>query len=776
MHHRVVFLAAFIAAFPAVAQPSIGHSPPALAAADYARAEQFMGWNTAPLVFGATVRPNWLAADRFWYRNTIPEGYEIVLVDPARRTRRRAFDHQRVAAALARATGTSIDAFHLPSNGLTLSADGRAVSFEVEGRRWTCDVEGVRCSAEASPRATPANAVISPDGRLAAFLRDDNLWVRELTTGRETRLTSDGVKDFGYATDNAGWTRSERPVLLWSPDSRRIATFRQDQRGVGEMYLVETRVGHPRLQGWKYPLPGDNIIPTIERVIIEVDTPSVVRLRIPPDPHRSTLCDHIVCRGEWVDVEWSPDGRQLAFASTSRDHKWVALRVADAATGAVRTVLEETSPTFFESGAGRVNWHVLFGAGKVVWFSERSDWGHLYLYDLATGKLEHPITSGTWNVLQVLRIDERAGTIYFTGAGREPGDPYLQRLYRVRLDGTHLECLTPDSANHEVTLSPSGRYIVDTYSRVEMPPVTVLRDANGRMLLPLERADISRLVATGWTPPLSFTVKARDGVTDLYGLLYRPTSFDSTKRYPIINHIYPGPQTGSVGSRSFSAARGDARALAELGFIVVEIDAMGTPGRSKSFHAAYYGNMGDNGLPDQVAGMRELARRYPWIDLDRAGIYGHSGGGYAAADAIFRYPDLFKVAVAEAGNHDNRNYEDDWGEKWQGLLVRRSDGSTNYDNQANQNVAKNLRGKLLLAFGTMDDNVPPYNTLVLVDELIRQNKDFDLIVLPNRRHGFGNEPYMVRRRWDYFVRYLLGAEPPREYTFRERRLQGTAVR
>ncbi|MEO8201538.1 MAG: prolyl oligopeptidase family serine peptidase, partial [Gemmatimonadota bacterium] len=272
-----------------------------------------------------------------------------------------------------------------------------------------------------------------------------------------------------------------------------------------------------------------------------------------------------------------------------------------------------------------------------------------------------------------------------------------------------------------------------------------------------------RLLATGWTPPLPFTVKARDGVTDMYGLLFRPTVFDSTRKYPIVNYIYPGPQSGSVGSRSFTPARGDLRAMAELGFVVVAMDAMGTPMRSKKFHEAYYGDMGDNGLPDQIAGMRQLAQRYAWIDLDRAGIWGHSGGGYAAADAILRYPDFFKVAVSEAGNHDNREYEDDWAEKWQGLLERKADGSTNYDDQANQNLAKNLKGKLLLAHGTMDNNVPPYNTLLLVNELIRANKDFDLLLLPNRLHGFGNEAYMVRRRWDYFVKNLLGAEPPREY-------------
>jgi dipeptidyl aminopeptidase/acylaminoacyl peptidase len=340
-------------------------------------------------------------------------------------------------------------------------------------------------------------------------------------------------------------------------------------------------------------------------------------------------------------------------------------------------------------------------------------------------------------------------------------------LYRVGIDGKRVELLTPEDADHDVTVSPSGRFFVDVYSTPDTAPVALLRNADGTTVLTLEKADISKLLAAGWRPPTRFTVKARDGSTDLYGLMFKPANLDPSKKYPIVNHIYPGPQTGSVGSRQFSPARGDTQALAELGFVVVQIDGMGTPWRSKKFHEAYYGDMGDNTLPDQVAGMKQLADRHAWIDLDRAGIYGHSGGGYATASAMFRYPDFFKVGISEAGNHDNRNYEDDWAEKWQGLLQTKSDGTTNYDNQANQLVAKNLKGKLLLAHGTMDANVPPNNTLLVVNELIKANKDFDLLMLPNRGHGFGNEPYMVRRRWDYFVRNLLGAEPPHGYELRQ---------
>lgn len=761
-----------------------GETPRDLTAADYAQAEKFMAYNVTPLVLRGAVRPVWLPGDRFWYRNALKkEGSEFILVDARRKKRGPAFDQAGVAAALSAATGKTYDAFHLPFMTFDLSADRKTISFSAEGKQWACDLKGKSLKTveggeapppeERRPGGRPFGAdsrpeVPSPDGRLAVFIRDHNLWLREIATGAEKQLTTDGVKDYGYATDNAGWIRSDRPVVSWSPDSRKIVTFQQDQREVGEMYLIETKVGHPVLQAWKYPLPGDEIISMIERVVIHLDGPRTVRLKMPPDQHRSTFTDDIKSRtGDMEDVQWSPDGSRLAFVSTSRDHKHEVLRLANPETGEVRDVFEEKVATYFESGEGRANWRFLAASNEVVWFSERDNWGYLYLYDLETGELKNRITTGEGNVEDVLRIDEKNRRVLFVGVGREKGrDPYFRHLYTILLDGRGIRLLTPEDADHELSLSPSGLFFIDSYSKPDVPPVSVLRNAEGKLLLTLEKADISALLTTGWKPPLPFTVKARDGVTDLYGLMFRPTNFDPAKKYPIINNIYPGPQSGSVRSRSFVPARGDAQSLAELGFIVIQLDGMGTPGRSKAFHDAYYGNMGDNTLPDQVAGMKELAERHPWIDIDRAGIYGHSGGGYATCDAMFRYPDFFKVGVSQAGNHDNRGYEDDWGEKWQGLLVAHPEGVSNYDSQANQNFAKNLKGKLLLAHGTLDSNVPPYNTLLVVDELIKANKDFDLILFPNRGHGFGNEPYMVRRRWDYFVRHLLGAEPPKEYSLK----------
>jgi len=743
-----------------------------------------MNYNTTPLVFRSSVQATWLPDERMWYRVVTAEGSEFILVDPTRGTREPAFDHARLAAALSKAAGSPYDGAHLPQS-LALSPDAQSISVTAGSNRWKCDRQGNACAADSSPAAdAPAGGrgggrggrggrggaagggAQSPDGKSTVMIRDNNLWVRD-AGGKETQLTTDGIKDFGYATDNAGWTSSERPIVLWSPDSKKIATFQQDQRGVGEMYLVSTTVGHPTLRAWKYPLPGDPVVTTIQRVIVDVAAGKVIRLQMPPDQHRSTLCDDITCSGS-LDMQWNADGTQLAFVSTSRDHKEEHLQIADAATGAVHEVLHEKVSTFFESGNGRINWHYLPSTNEAIWFSEGDNWGQLYLYDLSgVNKLKNQITSGEGNVTQIVKVDEQARVVYFLGVGKEKGrDPYFIHFYSVGFDGRNQKLLTPDDGNHGVSLSPSGKYFVDTYSKPDVPPAIALRDIDGKLVTPLEKADISKLLATGWKPPQPITVKARDGVTDIYGLMYKPTNLDPSRKYPIVNHIYPGPQTGSVGSRNFSTGRGDAQALAELGFIVVEIDGMGTPWRSKKFHEAYFGDMGDNTLPDQVSGMRDLGKRYPWIDLDRVGIYGHSGGGYATAGAMFHYPDFFKVGIAESGNHDNREYEDDWAEKWQGLLEKTPDGKTNYDSQANQNFAKDLKGHLMLAHGTMDNNVPPYNTLLVVAELIKANKDFDLVLFPNRPHGYGPDAnYMMRKRWDYFVRYLLGAEPPKEYEF-----------
>lgn len=741
-------------------------------AADYARAEKMLGQNTSPLVDHAVQGVKWLGNDAFVYVDSTNGEAQFLRMEAAGGKPAPAFDHAKLGAALAKLSGKPVDAKHLDKaiSGFDVTDNGR-YDLTLAGVHYLCDVAAAECSEKPRPQAKAGDGpgVKSPDGKSEAFIRDWNLWLRDVATGRETQLTTDGVKDFGYATNNAGWVHDDSAILVWSPDSSKIATFQQDQRRTGEMTLVGTSVGHPKVETWKYPLVGDKDITMIERVVIDVPATKVVRLKMPPDQHRSTQCDDVSCFGGWEDVQWAKDGKTIAFASTSRDHRDTWVRIADVATGAVREVFHEKAENWFESGINAINWRYLSDSSEILWWSQRSNWGHLYLYDAATGKLKRQVTSGDWNVAELLRLDPATRTAWFTGVGHEPGrDPYFQHLYKVSLDGGDVTLLSPEDAHHAFKLSPDGAHVVDTWSTTTTPPVTVLRDANdGRVLAEVARADITRLTAAGWMPPQDFTVKARDGRTDLYGLMFKPSNFDPSKKYPIINYVYPGPQVGSVGRRGFAPARIDHQALAELGFIVVAIDGMGTPYRSKAFHDGYARDIGDNTLPDQVTGMKQLAARYPWIDLSRAGIWGHSGGGNATGTAMFRYADFFKVGIAESGNHDNRSYEDDWAEKWQGLLTTGKDGKSNYDDQANQNHAAGLKGKLLLIHGLMDDNVPPQNTLLVVDALIKANKDFDLLLLPNARHGYGEySSYVMRRRWDYFVRNLLGAEPPAQYAIK----------
>jgi len=752
-----------------------------LTAKDYERAEKFMGYNTDAFIDAGNVRPNWLPGDQFWYVASTSKKSEFILVDPAKKTRATAFDHQKLADALSTATGNKYDAAKLPFQTISIAADGKSVSFTVDSKKWKYDLQAGQVSADNST-ATDAgttvpgrqgrggggrggfgggNELLSPDGKRAILIKDWNLWVRDVATDKQTQLTTDGIKDFGYGTDNAGWKSSDRAILRWSPDSKKIATFKDDQRNVSDMYLVSTNVGKPVLRAWKYPLPGDKEIPMISRVVIDIDAAKVINLQVPADPHRATLSDDISSSGTFDDIDWKEDGSQVAFVSTSRDHKQEKFRIADAVTGAVREVFEEVVPTQFESGRGTINWRWLANSNEIIWYSERDNWGHLYLYDASTGKVKNQITEGDWVVSRLVKVDEQARTIYFTTTGRDAANPYFSRLCKIGFDGKNLTELTPVEGNHQAVFSPSGNYIIDTYSKPDVPPVTVLRDMNGKLITELEKTDVSRLVATGWKPPMPVSVKADDGKTDIYGLVFTPTNMDTKKKYPVIDYIYPGPQGGSVGSWSFTASRGDHQALAELGFIVVLIEGTSNPNRSKAYHDMNYGNMGENTIPDQVTAIRQLAQRYP-IDTSKVGIWGHSGGGFATAAAMFRYPDFFKVGISESGNHDNRNYEDDWGERYDGLAA-----NSNYDAQANQTYAKNLKGKLLLAHGLMDNNVPSSNTMLVVEALEKANKSFDLVVFPNSAHGYGQYgPYMMRRRWDYFVKNLLGAEPPQNYELR----------
>ncbi|MEM6705207.1 MAG: DPP IV N-terminal domain-containing protein [Acidobacteriota bacterium] len=750
-------------------------------ASDYARAERLLGWNASRLVLDHPVDPQWIEdGDAFWYRKRVAGGHEFMVVDPVSGNKAPAFDHAALAALLTDAhSGKSFTAFELPFSSIEFLDDGQSFRFwepatppstedgEAVQRLWTCRVADLECVGPEDIAPVPPHEIESPDGRWVAFVREENLWIRAQGGGEEIQLSEDGAEHYGYGVREEGccYEISSRragikakPVLAWSPDSSKILTYRLDERDVEDIHLLETTEGRPVLHRYRYALPGDETIPTYKVWVFDIGSRSGVEMKTSDLPKVNS-------REGNEDLRWSEDGSSVWFPSGHRGGREITLWTADPTTGEARAVVQETSETFLDllSYDGQGDWHVTADGEELIWASERSGWAHFYRIDVATGEVRNAITEGSWIATHILHSDSE--WLYFTGLGREPGlYPYAAQLYRAKLDGSSIERLSSDDAHHDLAMSPQGGVIVDTRSLRDSAPVTVLRRPDGRPIATLEEADISGLVAAGWAPPQRFSVKARDGKTDLHGFLYAPPDLDPERSYPIIDYIYPGPQIGAVRWRGFTAnPAGNVRALAQLGFFVVQFDATGTPFRSKAFHDVWFGDMADNGLIDHVQVIKQLAARTPQIDLDRVGIYGHSGGGFSSTGAILRFPDFFKVAVSSAGNHDQRSYFFGWGEKYQGPLETAEDGSDNYQSQANHLIAKNLKGKLLLTYGTLDDNVHPNGTLLLIDELIKHNKDFDMLALPNRNHRYANEPYSIRRTWDYFVEHLLGQTPPSGY-------------
>ncbi|WP_407353755.1 DPP IV N-terminal domain-containing protein [Luteimonas sp. R10] len=717
------------------------------------------------LVSRTRLAPRWSReSGTFWYLDRHRGRKTFVFVDPERNLRVPAFDHARLAAALGRAGADRPDPGRLPFDDFVYRDGGTRIGFDSGGRHWLCDLSRYACRHAASPLGAGPGEVLSPDGEYAVFLRGHNLWLREIATGQERALTTDGRDGHGYGNEGFGTStlsdvklgRPRPPQVAFSPDSRRLLTYRIDLRPLATLSLLETALGgRPRMHAYRYPVAGDPGVPLVRPAVIDLRDGSRVDAALPPFPQLTSF---------GMRMCWSPDGSHACFIEEARGYREARLHVMDVATGRTRVGHAERSRTHVD----RYPLFALLGDGsRAILSSERDGWKHLYLVDTRSGDVVERITSGAWNVRELLHVDEDARTVHFTAGGREAGiDPYYRQLYRVRLDGSGLVRLTRGDVDHAIAFSPSGRHFIETASRIDAPPVSRLRSADGTLVHELQRADVSRLVEAGWTPPEPFRAKAADGTTDLYGAIFRPSDYSPDRRYPVLDAIYPGPQTIRT-VKSFDVERmASERALAELGFIVVTIDGRGTPLRSKEFLDASHGNLGNGGhLEDHIAVLRQLAGRDPAMDLDRVGIYGHSGGGYAAARALLTHPDVYKVAVASAGNHDLRSYWAEWGERFQGYPVDAS-----YAQQANTALASRLRGKLLLVHGTLDDNVHPDATLQLVDALVDANKDFDLLLLPNRNHGLRDltggaagghqDPYFLRRRWDYFVRNLLGEAPP----------------
>jgi len=724
---------------------------------DYARAERFLQWNIRKLVFDADVTPRWMeGGERFWYRKLGRGGKEFLLVDAAKKTRAPAFDHARLAAALSKAASREYKPSGLPFDTFEFVQQNAAIRFDLENARWTCTLAAYECTREEVP---PRQEGLSPDRRWQAFVRAFNLWIRSVANGQEIQLTRDGEKYYDYATrlpsvrlmiEQRTEDVRQSPAVFWSPDSQKLITYRIDSRNASR-FTVTQYAPPDRLRpvsfSYAYPLPGE-YLSKAEPMIFDVQSGRRIAVETQP-------LDIFFTGGP--GFLWTRDSKRFRFTFFERAYKAVELREVDAATGAVRGLFSERSETFVDPGKFAVRY--LLEGDELLVASERDGWNHLYLYDGKTAQLKNQVTKGNWAVRAVDRIDEKTRQVYFLASGREPNeDPYQAHLYRINFDGTDLRPLTPENANHGVSFSPSGAYFVDRYSRPDLPGVSVLRrGTDGEVLLELEKTDAELLLKTGWKFPEPFRGTARDAKTDIYGLIWRPTNFDPSKKYPVIEQIYTGPQSFFV-PKTFAAYGNTAQAVAELGFIVVQVDGMGTSGRSKAFHNFSYKNLGDGGIDDHIALLRQMAARYPYLDLTRAGIYGTSAGGYDAAHAMLTHPDFYKVGVSISGNHDQRMDKAWWNELWMGYPV-----GEHYREQSNITLAPKLEGRLLLVHGDLDDNVNVSETLQFVNALIKANKDFDMLIVPNQYHGEGGNTYLVRRRWDYFVRNLLGVTPPAGY-------------
>lgn len=764
-------LLALLAAIPGAATSAGAQqgAPPSPTRVDYHRADLIRV--TAGRVLNNAVVPQWFDdSTRFWYRVTTATGPAFYVVDPTQRTKKPLFENARLASAMSMAGDTAFDPANLGFTTLKLIKDEKSIEMRVGRKRYECELATYACvKTDTSLTETPTWAVISPDKKWEAYNYRHNIWVRPAlgAKGDSIQLTTDGIAEFEYgiAISQApppptGPRPRQRPQVLWSPDSRKLAVIRQDDRNVRRYPVYSSTAEQPRLFQYVAAVPGDTIIQMYDIHILDVAAKSNVKVQDAKQAHVVHGMSGLAA------IKWAKKSDKLYVTNALRGAKRVRLTLVDPNTGAFTKITGDTTNTNIElaqGGGGAPNWDVANDGEDILWYSERDGWAHLYRYD-ERGTLKNRVTQGPWVVGAIARVDGPAKQVYYTAFGKEPGVPYHGRLYRTAFDGTGTTLLTPEEGNHTIRFVPTGKYFIDTYARADVPPVTTLRSAvDGSVVMQLEKADAELLRANGWTPAEVFKVKARDGMTDIWGLMYKPSDFDANKKYPIITHIYPGPQIGSVGDWGFNTGTsGAARALAELGFIVIEVDHLGTPKRSKAFHDYYYGNMGDNGIMDHVVAIKQLAARNSYIDIDRVGIYGHSGGGFASTDAIFRYPDFFKVAVSEAGNHDNRTYSYWWGEKYQGLFKRDSvTKKDNFESAANYTMAGNLKGKLLLMHGDMDTNVHPSNTLRVVDALIKAEKDFDMLIIPDAQHGL--PPYAIKRGWDYFVRNLLGGVPPENY-------------
>ena len=788
---------------------------------NYSLASRFSPDKVNKFLFSTSVDPHWLkTGDRFWYVYENREGKSWYIVDAAKVQRQPMFDHVRMAAEITKIVKDPFDAQHLPIENLKFLPGETSIQFEVKSTidevkkdtatANTTNRRGGRGAGAQTAAATGKKifffeynlitgqltelkdfekkkdrlswASFSPDQRFIIFSKKNNLyWMdsanyhkaqikEDDSTIVEHQLTTDGIENYSYGgggnetnvDKEKNKDKRKSAFVMWSPDGKYFTIIRSDNRKVNDLWVINN-IGDPRptLETYKYQMPGEKEAPVRELYLFDFEkkTGKKIKAYAFKDQELAVWSAPLLQKqrdDEDRAVIWHGTNDKFYFTRTSRDLKKIDVCFLQVGSDSAVSVIQERMNTYIETRrVGLVN-----GGKELIQWSERDGWGHFYLYD-GTGNLKNQITTGAFHCEDIEGIDEKNRVLYFTANGREKGDdPYYLHLYRVNFDGTGLKLLTRLNFNHAPSMDDTNRYFVNTFSRVNTAPVTLLQDNNGKVLMEMEKTDMSGLLEAGYKFPEPFQVKAADGVTDLYGVMYKPFDFDSTRSYPIIAYVYPGPQTEAV-NKSFGKSMDRIDRLAQMGFIVITVgNRGGHPSRGKWYHNYGYVNLRDYGLADKKAAIEQLSYRHKFIDISRVGIHGHSGGGFMSTAAMLVYPDFFKVAVSSAGNHENNIYNRWWSEKHHGLKEQISDkGDTSflYSIEKNTELARNLKGRLLLCHGDIDNNVHPANTIRMANALIKANKRFDLIVFPGQRHAFGTmTEYFFWRMADYFSRYLLG--------------------
>jgi len=717
-------------------------------AEDYSRADSLSSV-TAGKVFYSNVRPVWIGTDgNFLYENFTPKGTEYIIVEAEKKLKRPAFDQLRFAEAFEKASGKKVDPSKLGLRNIVYSEKPGGFSFTFDGSAWLCNLRNYRIFRRDRLPERPVGEtwdwgfrdelanppVESPDKKWTAFIKNYNVFIRSNEDKKEYQLSFDGGTGQYYSS-----------YFFWSGDSRKLVTNRVRPAEKHIIHYIESSPEdqiQPKYYSYEYKKPGD-AIPQMYPQLFDIVVKRPIHIIDTELPDQYSL-DEII---------WSKDSKYFTFEYNKRGHQLYQVIKVDANSGDYKVIINESSPTFIDY-SGKKFRHDLEESNEIIWASERDGWNHLYLYDSEKGVVKNQITKGNWVFRGITSVDEKNRQIIFQAGGREPGDPYFVNYYRINFDGAGLTKLTDGDGNHEAYFSPDKKYFVDTWSRVDVPPVAVLRRSeDGTKIMDIEKTDISKLLETGIRLPEPFVAKGRNGITDIYGIIIKPISFDPSKKYPVIEYIYAGPHSSFV-PKSFRSIVSGMHQLAELGFIVVQIDGMGTSNRSKTFHDVCWKNIKDAGFTDRILWMKAAASKYPWMDISRVGIYGTSAGGQSAAGALLFHPEFYKVAVAACGCHDNRMDKMWWNEQWMGWPIGKQ-----YSESSNVDNAWKLKGNLLLINGELDKNVDPTSTIQVVNALIKAKKEFDYVFIPGAGHTSGGT-FGERKRRDFFVRHLLGVEPP----------------